>query len=84
MRRNLRNVTVTLDDETARWARLEAARRDTSVSRLLGDILKREMEGQGAYEAAMSRYLAQSPMEHRVPAGPLPRRDELHDRSRLR
>jgi hypothetical protein len=84
MSRNLRNVTVTLDEETARWARLEAARRDTSVSRLLGEILKREMEGQGAYEAAMSRYHAQSPSVHRAPARPLPRRDELHDRTRLR
>jgi hypothetical protein len=84
MARNLRNVTVTLDDETARWARLEAARRDTSVSRFLGDILRREMEGQGAYEAAMSRYLAQPPGVHRDSARPLPSRDELHDRPRLR
>ena len=34
----LRNVTVTLEEEVARWARLEAARNDTSVSRLLGDV----------------------------------------------
>jgi len=36
----LRNVTVTLEEEVAQWARMEAARRDTSVSRLLGEILK--------------------------------------------
>jgi hypothetical protein len=35
-----RNVTVSLEEEIALWARLEAARRDTSVSRLLGDVLK--------------------------------------------
>jgi hypothetical protein len=38
--RRLRNVTVTLEEDVARWARIEAARRDTSVSRLLGALLK--------------------------------------------
>lgn len=84
MSRNLRNVTVTLDEETARWARLEAARRDMSVSRLLGEILRREMEGRDAYEAAMSRYLEGSGSALRNRSVPLPTRDELHDRARLR
>ncbi len=41
--RRLRNVTVTLEEEVAQWARIEAARRDTSVSRLLGELLKERM-----------------------------------------
>lgn len=44
----LRNVTVTLEEDVAQWARIEAARRDTSVSRLLGELLKEKM---GATEA---------------------------------
>ena len=40
----LRNVTVTLEEDVARWARIEAAKRDTSVSRLLGELLKERME----------------------------------------
>jgi hypothetical protein len=39
----LRNVTVTLEEEVAQWARIEAARLDTSVSRLLGELLKERM-----------------------------------------
>ncbi|MFZ0866698.1 MAG: hypothetical protein WAU76_04170 [Candidatus Sulfotelmatobacter sp.] len=39
----LRNVTVTLEEDVAQWARIEAARRDTSVSRLLGELLKERM-----------------------------------------
>lgn len=39
----LRNVTVTLEEEVAQWARIEAARKDTSVSRLLGELLKERM-----------------------------------------
>jgi len=84
MSRNLKNVTVTLDPETARWARVEAARRDTSVSRLLGEILRREMEGGQAYALAMDRFLSQEPGVHRGDGRALPSRDELHDRSGLR
>jgi hypothetical protein len=36
-------VTVTLEEDVAQWARIEAARRDTSVSRLLGELLKERM-----------------------------------------
>jgi hypothetical protein len=39
----LRNVTVTLEEDVAQWARIEAARLDTSVSRLLGALLKEHM-----------------------------------------
>ena len=34
MNSRLRNITVTLEEDAARWARLEAARKETSVSRL--------------------------------------------------
>jgi hypothetical protein len=34
---------VTLEEDVAQWARIEAARRDTSVSRLLGELLKERM-----------------------------------------
>ena len=39
----LRNVTVTLEEDVAQWARIEAAKQDTSVSRLLGELLKERM-----------------------------------------
>jgi hypothetical protein len=84
MPRSLRNVTVTLDEETARWARVEAARRDTSVSRLLGDMLRERMEGQEAYRAARERYFSHEARIHRRPGQSLPTRDELHERDGLR
>ena len=84
MKRKLRNVTITMDEETARWARIEAAKRDTSVSRLVGEILsERRLKAEG-YEAARARYFAQEPRVHRGPGQRLPARDELHDRDGLR
>ena len=84
MARKLRNVTITLDEETARWARVEAARLDTSVSKLLGEILRAEMRQDAHYESAKQTYLAQEPGIHRCEGQPLPSREELHDRDRLR
>lgn len=82
MSRNLKNVTVTLEPDVARWARVEAARRDTSVSRLLGVILRERMEQESAYEVAMRQYLAQEPAVHRQPGQRYPAREELHRRGR--
>jgi hypothetical protein len=84
MGRKLKNVTVTLEEETAHWARVEAAKRDTSVSRFLGDILRERMEGGDAYRAAQERYFRQEARIHRRPGQPLPSRGELHERDRLR
>ena len=82
--RNLKNVTVTLDRDTARWARVEAARRNTSVSRMLGELLRREMEADSQYRDAMTRYLGQEPGHHPPADGRRPSRDALHDRDALR
>ncbi len=76
----MRNVTVTLDEETARWARMEAARRDVSVSSLLRELLREHMGGRVAYAGAMERYLSRSPGNL---GGRRPTREELHDRAGL-
>ena len=82
MKRNLRNVTVTLEEDVARWARLEAARKDVSVSRLLGTLLRERMIQQDAYERAMKRALARKPFLNTD--GKSLSRDEVHDRDRFR
>ena len=82
MKRNLRNVTVTHEEDVARWARLEAARKDVSVSRLLGTLLRERMIQQDAYERAMKRALARKPFLNTD--GKYLSREELHDRDRFR
>jgi hypothetical protein len=79
----MRNVTITLDEETARWARIEAARRDMSVSRLIGEFLHERMRAQTTYEDAMQRYLARTPIALKA-TGRYPTREELHDRADIR
>jgi tetrahydromethanopterin S-methyltransferase subunit B len=79
----MKNVTITLDEETARWARVEAARRDMSVSRLISEFLRERMRAQETYQDAMQRYLARTPTALKS-SGRYPSREELHDRAGLR
>ncbi len=64
--RRLRNVTVTLEEDVAQWARIEAARRDTSVSRLLGAILKERISAQGVPAAEAAERLANFGQRHKL------------------
>jgi hypothetical protein len=76
-------MTIALDDETARWARTEAARQETSVSQLIAGLLRERMLD-GDYEAARQRYVEQEARVHRAPGRRYPGPDELHERDRHR
>ncbi len=80
----MKNVTVTLDEETARWARIEAARREMSVSRLIRNLLHENMRQNQTYEVAMRRYLSQPARNLNEEGVPYPTRDEIHDRASFR
>jgi hypothetical protein len=82
--RAMKNVTITLDEETARWARIEAARRGTSVSRLVGEILAERRAREAEYEAAMGRFLGRGPVPLKSPGQTYPSRNDLYDRDILR
>jgi hypothetical protein len=82
MKTKLRNITITLEEEVARWARVEAARKDTSVSGYLAGVLKRQMKEEGEYELAKRRALRRKPFLNSD--GKYLSREEAHERSRLR
>lgn len=75
----MKNVTITLDEDVALWARVWAARHDTSVSQMLGDMLRERMLCEEGYEVAMGHYLGVPPryLKH---SGGYPARDQVHDR----
>ncbi len=76
----MKNVTITLEEETAQWARIWAARQGTSVSRLLGVMLKKLMLRDRGYETARKRFMARAPRELKSRGTRYPTRDELHER----
>ena len=71
----MKNVTVTMEDSVADWARMEAARRNTSVSRLVGEMLAERMRRTDRYERAMREALKFRSIAFE---GPYLTRDEIY------
>lgn len=73
------NLTLQLDDETIRRARIMAAKRGTSVSAMVARELAGLVDQDARYEEARGR--AAELIRAAVPRGGRAwRRDELHDR----
>jgi plasmid stability protein len=75
----MKNVTITLDEEVARWARIRAAELNTSVSRLVGEMLQEKMQAEQDYLLAMEQYLAKKPRPLKPAGAAYPRRQELYE-----
>jgi len=80
----MRNMTITVDEKVVKWARIEAARHDTSVSRMVGEMLTEKMRHDDAYDAARRSFFASPPRTLRRSGEILPNREELYDRKVLR
>lgn len=59
----LKNVTITLTEEVALWARKRAAEENTSVSRLVGKMLETQMRQSDDYREAYRRWQELKPMD---------------------
>ena len=78
----MKNITISIADEAAEWARIEAARRNSSVSRMLGEILHDKMLQDDAYAVAMKGAVEFKTWG--IPDGPYLTRDQIYDRANLR
>jgi hypothetical protein len=75
----MKNVTISMDEAVAEWARLEAARRNTSVSRLVGELLAEKMRHDDEYQRAMNDWLSRR-RKYKSNGAAYPKRDDLYDR----
>jgi hypothetical protein len=80
----MKNFTIKLDEATAAWARVHAAEHNISVSRMVGEMLQKQMLEGPKYAEAMRRFLARKPVRLKRAGKRYATRDELHDRARLR
>jgi hypothetical protein len=76
----MKNVTVTLPEKTLKWVRIEAAKREKSVSKFLGHILEERMHHDETYGLGMHRFLSRPPLPLREAGTKLPSRDSLYTR----
>jgi hypothetical protein len=76
-------LTITADEEVLRRLREEAASRNVSVSRFVGEILREKFDADDKYERAMADYFSRAPYlspPEREDGRRWPTRLEIHDR----
>jgi hypothetical protein len=90
----MKNVTITLPDDLARRARVEAAKQDKSLSRFVADLVEKQCKAEDSAKLALLRKFFNGP-GWPSSGGPLPKREEIYaeredellrryERSRLR
>jgi hypothetical protein len=75
-----RNVTISLDRQTIRKAKIIAARRDTSISGLLSQQIEILVGEEEAYEQAERQAVALLDQGFHLGGGAPASREELHER----
>lgn len=73
------NVTIKISEDAARWARRRAAEENTSVSRLVGEMLERQMRLSDEYWKAYEHWKTIRPAAGRS-ASKRMSREEAHAR----
>jgi hypothetical protein len=73
-----RNVTIKISDEAILWARRKAVEENTSLSRLIGEMLERQMRLTDEYWRAFDHWKSSRPLAA-VGAGQRLSREELHE-----
>jgi hypothetical protein len=79
----MKNITVTLDEKTATWARIYAAHKKMSLSRFLGELLHEKMTESREYEQSMRRFFAIVPRPLGGSAS-YPNRADVNERKNVR
>jgi len=74
------NITLKIESELLREARILAAEQNTSISALLADQLEQAMQQRRGYDRARRRALARLRKGYELHWTPPASRDELHER----
>jgi hypothetical protein len=75
-----RNITVQLDEAIVQKARVAAAKRGSSISRLLTEQIEVLARQDDDYDRVMHEALAELERGYDLGGGPYPARDDLYDR----
>ncbi len=80
----MKDTTITLPENVARWLCVEAAADDRSISRWIAELPAGIRHREDEHESAMRRALSIEPRRIEWPEGRKPTREGLYDRPGLR
>jgi len=77
--RAMKNITIKLENDVAHWSKVWAAEHNTSVSQILGQLLKQMKKEKTGYAQAMQQFLDVEASPLKI-SGKYPSRDNLYER----
>lgn len=77
----MKKITITLDAQAVAWARVQAAERNMSLSRYVGEMLHEKMRHSREYQKAYLAFQTEKPLRL---SGRRLTREEVNDRAALR
>ena len=80
----MKNVTISLPDDLARWLQVRAAEDGRNVSEWVAGLLAETKRRGDEYETARREFFAVKPRKMEWVDGRKPTREELHDRAGFR
>ena len=75
----MKNVTVTMDEDLLRRARVAAAHEGTSLSRFVAETVEQRVGRPISQSEALAQFLAGPPLHGHDENGRAPSRDQLYD-----
>lgn len=76
----MKNVTITMEEDVVRWAKVHAAKQNMSLSRMLGETLREKMRAERGYDQAMARFFSRPLHPLKEPSSNYPKRGSLYER----
>ena len=76
----LKNVTITLPEQTALWARRQAADANMSLAKYVGSVLDEQMRRAGSYQDAKRAVLKMRDFDFGGDSSKRAGREEIHAR----
>ena len=74
-----KNITIRISDEAVLWARRQAVEQNTSVSRMVGEMLERQMRLGDEYWRAFDHWKSNRPLAG-IGAAERLSREDVHER----
>jgi hypothetical protein len=75
----MKNITISVEENIARWARVKAAKRGVSLSKMISELLEKQMEQEQGYQRSMAEFLTREPEPIKKSSSAYPKREELYE-----
>ncbi len=76
----MKNITISISEDTAKWLRVSAAEHELSVSKYVSRMIEEKWQNEAAYVQAKEHFLNKKPKDLKRSGVSYHSKDEIHER----